>query len=147
MLMHGQRCQDRGVQVVPTRVHDTGNLRLEGEVGLLLDGERIQVGADQYLVARRPAFDVDENARTNRTVRHRNVVFGEKTADARRALVLVPPQLRMPVQFAIELGRSFEYCRIELEWNRGTGRAGGRGSGHDQALAASASANSWSGST
>ena len=80
--------QDRRVAVVAAGVHDAGVLRCEGQPGLLLDGQRVHVGAHRERRPGPPADEPRHDARARRA-RHLEVECGELLGDEARRLGLL----------------------------------------------------------
>ena len=88
----GWRCGRRAAGV-----HHAGVLRCERQPGVLLDGQRVHVGADRERRAGPPADEARDDAGARRA-RHLEAESGELLGDEARRLGLLEGQLRVRVQ-------------------------------------------------
>ena len=95
-----RRQQHRRVAVVAARVHDAGVLGGELEACLLLDRQRVDVGAERKRLARPAGAHGRDEARLRRPLELEPVQAAEQLEEERRRLVLGEAQLRMRVQMA-----------------------------------------------
>ena len=90
-----RREQHRRVAVVAARMHDAGVLGGELEAGLLLDRQRVDVGAQRERLPRPPGAERGDEARLRRPVELEPFHAAEQLEEERRGLVLLEAQLRV----------------------------------------------------
>ena len=95
-----RREQHRGVAVVAAGVHDAGVLGCKLEAGLLLDRERVDVGAQRERFPRPPGAHRRDEARLRRAVELDPLEATEQLEEERRRLVLLEAQLRVLMEMA-----------------------------------------------
>ena len=95
-----RREQHRRVAVVAARVHDAGVLGGELEAGLLLDGKRVDVGAQRERLPRPPGAQRGDEARLRRPLELDAFHAAEQLEEERRRLVLREAQLRVLMEVA-----------------------------------------------
>ncbi len=93
-----RREQHRRVAVVAAGVHDAGVLGGELEAGLLLDRQRVDVGAERERLPRPPGAHGRDEARLRRPVELEPFHAAEQLEEERRRLVLLEAQLGVSVQ-------------------------------------------------